>query len=466
MNVASIISVIALFFTSLLGLGAPSLPESHSLPTTATTVPIIQEEVMKEEPASTQQEVSTTKSETSLKESEPVLPLPIATTTPALTVATTTATSTTPVATTSPISTGSRSTSDADSATQQPIPEQKIPLVSEEAQEPTYSLAPAGREVELSISSAGDADPKFISATIAPLHVYVGQTQTLTVSVQSTKPVTSVVATMELDNETVTLMLVPDSSGSTFSTSWVVYDTHVKTYHTTFVAENAGGDTASIVLAWSDPCSGITQGMDSTLSGNCTVSSVSGLDGGNLTIPNGVTLTLNSGTTWAWNPSTSIAINGSIVKSGSAQMKKGYLFYSGSSNDNANTSTLVFDTTPTKSAHVRSGTWFSFSPIYDASLAAVQYSNVVTIGGIPSGSAVTLSDSGQGESAIGMSINGGAWVTSGTMNPGDTLGLKFRPGGEYLTTYWVQASVGGSSSVFQVTTKAGGGGGGCEYECP
>ncbi|MEK9160409.1 MAG: hypothetical protein AAB440_00005 [Patescibacteria group bacterium] len=454
MSAASLFSAIVLFFTSLLGMGISSPPETPLLPATETTTPIIREEIVEEESAPPQQEVIKTKSKISLNVPEPAPPFQLSTTTSVLTATTSIAS----VATTSLTNTHSRSVSQSNSS----VP--KIPLISEEAQEPTYSLSSAGREINLSISSAEDADPKFISAVIAPLHVYVGQTQTFTVNVQSTKPIISVVATMELDHETVTLNLVPDSNGSTFSASWVVYDTHVKMYHTTFTAENAGGDTTSIVLAWSDPCSGITQGMSSSLSSDCTVSSVSGLDGGDLTIPNGVTLTLNSGTTWAWNPGTTVTVNGSIVKSGSAQIKKGYLFYSGSTNDSADTNTMVFDAASTKSGHVRAGTWFSFSPIYDASLTAVQYSNVVTIGGIPNGSTVTLNDSGQGESAIGMSVNGGAWVTSGTMNPGDTLGLKFRPGSEYLTTYWVQASVDGASSVFQVTTNAGGGG--CEFNCP
>ncbi len=343
------------------------------------------------------------------------------------------------------------------------------PKIPKEAQEPSYILAPAGQKASLKISSASDANPQFVSAAISPLHVYVGETQTFTVKVKSEDPITSVVATTELDNETFELSLLEtgsDASGTTFSASWIVFDTHVETYHTTFTAETDGGDENSFTLAWSDPCPGITQGNNSSLSGSCTVSSVSGLDGGNFTIPSGTTLTLNSGTTWAWNPGTSVFVDGTIVTTGTAQLKKGYLFYSGSSNDNANTTTLVFDTASTKSGHVRAGTWFHFTPVYGAGLTAVQYSNVVTIGGIANGSSVTLVDSGQGETQVAMSINGGAWVTSGTMNPGDTLGIKLRPGGDYLTTYWAQATVGGSSSIFEVTTRDDPGGGGCEFECP
>lgn len=337
-----------------------------------------------------------------------------------------------------------------------------------DSQEPRYALA---EEADLVLSSAEDADPTFVRASITPLHVYVGEEQTLTVQVNSETPITGVTATTELDNETLTLSLEKvssDSSGTTFSTTWTVFDTHVRTYRTTFAAENEAGATNSLTLAWSDPCAGVTQGVNSSLSSNCAVSSVSGVDGGNLTIPGDITLTLNSGATWVWNPGTSIAVNGVIAKNSTAQMKKGYLFYSGATNDSANTSTLVYDVNSTKSGHVRAGPWFAFTALYDVNVIGLHTSNTVTIGSISNGSTVTLTSSGSGESQLEMSINSGTWSTSGSMNPGDTLAIRYRNGGEFSTTYWVQASVGGSSSIFYVTTKAdpGGGGGGCKFECP
>jgi hypothetical protein len=211
-------------------------------------------------------------------------------------------------------------------------------------QEPNYTLAPVGQTASLSIS--GGSDVRLTNAVINPLHVYVGQTQTLSVTVNSASPVTSVTATTELDHQTITLELEETSPGSgVFSTSWVVFDTHVQMYRTTFTATNQAGQNGSVTLAWSDPCSGITQGTNSSLSGDCTVSAVDGLDGGNLTVPTGVTLTLNSGTTWAWNPGTSITVDGQIAVNGTATLRKGYLFYSGASDDAANTSEKFFFTT-------------------------------------------------------------------------------------------------------------------------
>lgn len=230
------------------------------------------------------------------------------------------------------------------------------------SEDPTnYSLPPAGQEVVYSVSSSKTNDPRFLEVDINPLHVYVGDEQTLTVKVTSASgAVTSVQAVTELDNGSLTLNLAEvgsDSLGTTFSTSWVVYDTHVNIYKTTFTATNENGDTTSTTLAWSDPCSGITQGSDSTLSVDCTVSVVDGLDQGNLTINSGTTLTLNSGATWAFNPGTSITNNGTIILSGTATLKKGYLFYLGATDAEADTSEKFFFTTTPQSGYVDVGTY-------------------------------------------------------------------------------------------------------------
>lgn len=216
-----------------------------------------------------------------------------------------------------------------------------------QAQEPSYTLAPVGETASIAISS-GASDVKLTNAVISPLHVYVGDTQTLSVSVQSASPVSSVTATTQLDSQTITLTLEPIAEGSnTFTTSWVVFDTHVQTYRTTFTATNEAGQSGSVTLAWSDPCSGVTQGTNSSLSANCTVSVVDGLDGASLTIPANITLTLNSGATWAWNPGTSITVTGAIAINGTATLRKGYLFYLGSTDAAANTTTkYYFATTP------------------------------------------------------------------------------------------------------------------------
>lgn len=325
--------------------------------------------------------------------------------------------------------------------------------LSQEEQEPTYTLAPAGQNASIKISSSKTADPKFVNVQINPLHVYVGDTQTLSATVESASPIVSVKAVTQLDNQALTLELEETSPGSgTYATSWTVFDTHVRIYHTTFVAENEAGQTNSITLAWSDPCSGITQGTDSSLSADCTVSAVDGVDMGNLTIPSGKTLTLNSGATWVWNPGKTVTIDGTIAINGTATMKKGYLFYSGSTNDDANTTSKVYDANSTKSGYVRVGTHFSFSGSDQtgASLDTYYASNTETITGISNGTAVSLSGS---SSYKRMSINGGSWVTSGTINNGETLRLRQKSSSSNSTETTITATIAGKSSTFSVITE-------------
>lgn len=233
---------------------------------------------------------------------------------------------------------------------------QSIP-VSE--QQPNYPLPPAGQTVSYSVSNASDADPKFVSAEIKPLHVYVGDTQTFTVKVSSVSGITSVTSRTELDTTTLNLDLVKtksEASGDTYSASWVVHDTHTQVYRTTFTAENGAGDENEVTLAWSDPCPGITQGTNSSVTSNCSISTVGGLDGGSATINNGVTLTINNGGTWAFNPGTSITVNGAIVKASGGLLRKGYLFYalSGATYD---TATMIFSTNSSESNHTRVNTY-------------------------------------------------------------------------------------------------------------
>jgi hypothetical protein len=229
-------------------------------------------------------------------------------------------------------------------------------------QTPTYALGPAGENVSYGVSSGESVDPVFVHVDINPLHVYVGQTQTLTVRASSASGVSSVTAVSQLDTTTLTLQLTKQSEAdgiATFSTSWVVYDTHVRTYRTTFTATNGNGGTNAMTMAWSDPCSTVgpgSQGADGTLSVNCTVSAVYGLDGGTLTINNGITLTINNGGTWAWNPGKSILVNGQIVKGSGGLLKKGYLFYL-DCNECVDTSTMYFFTSTPQTGYTRAASY-------------------------------------------------------------------------------------------------------------
>jgi hypothetical protein len=224
---------------------------------------------------------------------------------------------------------------------------------------PEPPVLPKGAQ-QYSVSSDSSIRPRFIDVSIDPLNVSVGDTQTLRVKVFSEVPVTEVIAETELDHQNFRLPLVRksgDSSGEIFEASWEVFDTIVKEYKTVFTATDANGDSNNVSMAWVDPCSGISDTVDSSLGTDCSVSAVDGIDGANLTIPSGRTLTLNDGATFVWNPGKSITANGSIVisKTGSGgKLRKGYLFYTDSDGDGrpANKTTRYFNTEPTVAGYV------------------------------------------------------------------------------------------------------------------
>jgi hypothetical protein len=116
-----------------------------------------------------------------------------------------------------------------------------------------------------------------------------------------------------------------------YENSWIVRDTHDKTYHTVFVVEDVLGNKNSITLAWSDACS-IPPGGDWTLSYNCTITSPDGVDNGNVTIST-YTLTLNSN--FVFNPGKTITINsGSIVVGSGGIIQKAYIYLQDADSDN------------------------------------------------------------------------------------------------------------------------------------
>jgi len=114
-----------------------------------------------------------------------------------------------------------------------------------------------------------------------------------------------------------------------------------------------------MVLAWSDPCvlingKELPYSGNSTISGDCSISSAYGLDNGNLTVGPGVTVTVagtpGSTATLVFNPGKSLTNNGQITISNYAQMKKTYLWVKDADGDGYTTSLLsdrTFSDSPT-----------------------------------------------------------------------------------------------------------------------
>src|SRR3989344_3427736 len=191
--------------------------------------------------------------------------------------------------------------------------------------------------------------PKVLAGKVDPLKVAVGDTQTMRVKVASPTPLKGVTAFIETDTKTMEVPLalveskalsgdyfesqpylindknelIINSAGSsyasdalktlvssaeaqavaeyTFEGSWVVNDTHTKTYHTKFVAEAENGDKNQMTLAWSAPVCGFNRSGGLQGGGCAPTTGVEGFDGGSITIPEGTTLTLSGTATFVWN---------------------------------------------------------------------------------------------------------------------------------------------------------------------
>ena len=80
------------------------------------------------------------------------------------------------------------------------------------------------------------------------------------------------------------------------------------------------------------------------------------------------------------------------------------------------------------------------------------FSSVATISGMASPSSGTVTASGNGSAKV--SINGGAYVTSGTVSNGQTVQLRFNASNSYSTTHTGTLTLRGVTGSVSVTTQA------------
>lgn len=91
---------------------------------------------------------------------------------------------------------------------------------------------------------------------------------------------------------------------------------------------------------------------------------------------------------------------------------------------------------------------FSFTDVTGAAVNTLTTSNTITISGISSGTAVSVSGAGSPQ----ISINGGAWGTSGTITNGQTLRVRLTAAATINTARTATVDVGGVTDVWSVTT--------------
>lgn len=93
---------------------------------------------------------------------------------------------------------------------------------------------------------------------------------------------------------------------------------------------------------------------------------------------------------------------------------------------------------------------FNFVDVTGAALGAVITSANITIAGINTATAVTISGAG-----AQFSINGGAWGTTGNITNGQTLAVRTTSSASASTAVTATVTVGGTSDTWSVTTGAG-----------
>src|SRR6056300_1495862 len=91
---------------------------------------------------------------------------------------------------------------------------------------------------------------------------------------------------------------------------------------------------------------------------------------------------------------------------------------------------------------------FNFTNQSNLNLNTLIYSNTVTISGINQAVSVSATNGAQ------FSINGGSYVTSGSISNGQTLRVRLTTSGSYSTSVSTTVTVGGTSDVWSITTRA------------
>ncbi len=196
--------------------------------------------------------------------------------------------------------------------------------------------------------------PEIYEATIDPVDVKPGDTQIMVVKIKDEDaPIKNVLAKVETDTGVKTFVL-ERTSGSledgTWRGEWVVRDTHDKTYHTTFVAENEIGETSQVTLTWTDPCYP-PAGGNWIIYGSCNtgVNAIVGADNGNISFNGSYTMQVEAGSKLVRNSGFSLTVGpGTLVVNNTAQILETNLWMYDGDSDNYPNSTTQYaqDTSP------------------------------------------------------------------------------------------------------------------------
>jgi hypothetical protein len=252
--------------------------------------------------------------------------------------------------------------------------------------------------------SGGENYPKFLEISFDPFEAKGGESQKLVVLIKDLNTLKSVYAEVEdeIGKRELELTLIKEEENKTYwQGEWDIKLTKEKEYPITFYAENEAGEKSQIVLLWQAKEGGKIeeQGMidlmrygfkelrkkwgidvvladyidsstctskdhfphagEATLEANISLgASITGIDGGSLTVADGKTLQLfnpNVNVTFVYNPGQRIIPIGKIAIGSGAKIVKGYLWMKDADNDGCGKS--INDVTWTTSATSPGSGW-------------------------------------------------------------------------------------------------------------
>ena len=136
-------------------------------------------------------------------------------------------------------------------------PAPSLTLTSSPTPGPTSTPVPSPRPIPsgkktFSVSSAKKTGPQFQGGAIDPYDPKVNSTQTITVAITSSKPVTTGTLTMKTDTKTrdVPMSIVSGTAtNGVWAGTWTVDDTYLYTYTVTIIAtDNTETNTVELTL--------------------------------------------------------------------------------------------------------------------------------------------------------------------------------------------------------------------------
>lgn len=171
--------------------------------------------------------------------------------------------------------------------------------------------------------------PNISKVIIAPQKVSRGEEQYLEVWINDEQGVQSVQTETELDGGFIKKLDMElfegDMKNGKWRVTWVVHDTHDKTYNTKFIATSIDNRESDVVFGWLDPCSPpLTGDWIVNTTQTCDEGGLVGTEGGNVILDGSVTF-IN--TSLVFNPGKSIALldGGQIILCATCRIEKAYM---------------------------------------------------------------------------------------------------------------------------------------------